>query len=473
VDKVVETGTNDEGPLYVCPNSSVVLEAKPAPPTDAPWMWVPRDCSIAWSIESKPDGSNPSLTPNPDYPYDRPDKARLSNLDKVGDYVVKAASSCDGHGDTITVTAIEVASLLPDAGTEIDDGDGDPNTKSFVVCIVEPNDDPNIVTVTATPNPSVSEEDLPDCWALAGGDGNSLLFRTVDRTTTGETTITCVCGPSSKTTKIYVVKVRIIEPDENPVTDNNFTFNGANPGVCNVTGTGTTGVPDMDPNLQWSISGISGSTLTSEPPDRKGPDITFTYTGLPSSWVAWKNLYLTHPAVSCMDYQLVEIFFLRDEYNNPEGINPNWYYYWSKTGASSGTHDYNETIPWDGCYTDGDNFFEIGPSAKDQDGGLVVKGDGIDNFGSTCLHEKAHMDYYFSAWDPYNPNQDQDGDGLKDTDEPGLIGLNGQPYNPNNWDTNNDRYEDGEDYACKFENTWEEGSHDYEDWANPGHRSNK
>jgi hypothetical protein len=232
----------------------------------------------------------------------------------------------------------------------------------------------------------------------------------------------------------------------------------------------------MDPELQWSISGITGSTLTSEPPDRKGPDITFTYTTLPSSWVAWKNLYLTHPAVSCWDYQLVEIFFLRDEYNNPGGINPNWYYYWSKTSASSGTHDYNETIPWDGCYTDGDNFFEIGPSAKDQDGGLVVKGDGIDNFGSTCLHEKAHMDYYFSAWDPYNPNLDRDenvGDGLKDGDEPGLTGLNGQPYNPNKIDTNGDMYADDEDYACKFENTWEVESHDYEDWANPGHRSDK
>jgi hypothetical protein len=204
VDKVVETGTNDEGPLYVCPNSSVVLEAKPAPPTDAPWMWVPRDCDIAWSIESKPDGSNPSLTPNPDYPYDRPDKARLSNLDKRGDYVVKAASSCDGHSDTITVTAIEVASLLPDVGTEIDDGDGNPNTKSFAVCVC-----PGVVTVTATPNPGVSEEDLPDCWALAGGIGTSRLTRTVDRTTPAKTILTCTCGSSSKTTRIYVVKVDV------------------------------------------------------------------------------------------------------------------------------------------------------------------------------------------------------------------------------------------------------------------------
>lgn len=277
--------------------------------------------------------------------------------------------------------------------------------------------------------------------------------------------------------KITIFKLQITEPDENPVTDNNFTFNDATPGVCNVTGWGTTGVLEMDPELQWSISGITGSTLTSEPPDRKGPNITFTYTTLPSSWVAWKNLYLTHPAVSCMDYQLVEIFFSRDATNNPEGINPNWYYYWSKTGASSGTHHYNPgLLDADGQYTFGDNFFEIGPSAKNQDVGLVVKGDGIDNFGSTCLHEKAHMDYYFSAWDPYNPNLDRDenvGDGLKDGDEPGLTGLNGQPYNPNKIDTNGDMYADDEDYARKFENTWEVESHDYEDWANPGHRSDK
>lgn len=209
VGKVVEAGTDNEGPLYVCLNGSVWLEPKSYPPGNE-WL-----CNLNWSIVSKPPDSNPSLTP-----FDLIStpcgytlrKATLSGLDKVGDYVVKATSGCNGHecsGDTITVTVVEVKSLLPDVGEEFDDGDGNPNTKSFVVCVVDPNYDPNIVTVTATPNPNVSEEDLPDCWTLEGGTGTSKLFRTVDRTTPGVTTIKCTCSPSSKTTKIYVVKVEI------------------------------------------------------------------------------------------------------------------------------------------------------------------------------------------------------------------------------------------------------------------------
>jgi hypothetical protein len=100
-----------------------------------------------------------------------------------------------------------VASLLPDTGTEFDDGDGDSNTKSFAVCVGT-----GVVTVTATPDPNVSEENLPGYgytwgWTLEGGTGTSLLSRTVDKTTAGATTITCTCGSSSKTTKIYVVDV--------------------------------------------------------------------------------------------------------------------------------------------------------------------------------------------------------------------------------------------------------------------------
>jgi hypothetical protein len=278
--------------------------------------------------------------------------------------------------------------------------------------------------------------------------------------------------------KITIFKLQITEPDENPVTDNNFTFNDATPGVCNVTGWGTTDVLDMDPELQWSISSITGSTLTSEPPDRKGPNITFTYTTLPSSWVGWKNLYLTHPAVSCMDYQLVEIFFLRDETNNPEEINPNWYYYWSKTCASSGTHHYDGSKPDHlGYYRWGDTHFHICPLAcgfRDLTGH-----DGIDTFAETCLHEKAHMDYFLSTWGTWadylrrQPAEDQDegvGDGLKDSDEPGM------GYDPTKIGTPTNQYRkdnDFEDYASKAEFNWTEGSADYADWANPGHRSNK
>lgn len=120
----------------------------------------------------------------------------------IGLKTVTAGLPCGSH-DSVQVTIIELVSLLPDVGEEIDDGDGNPNTKSFVVCIA----DSGVVTVTATPNPVVSEPG--GCWDLGGGTGASQLFRTVDRTTPGVTTITCVCGSSWKETKIYVYEAKL------------------------------------------------------------------------------------------------------------------------------------------------------------------------------------------------------------------------------------------------------------------------
>lgn len=136
--------------------------------------------------------------------------------------------------------------------------------------------------------------------------------------------------------------------------------------------------------------------------------------------------------------QKATVFFDRDATTHPGGTTPNWYYYWSKSAANTGINQYNAGLSYDGMYTFGDNYFEIGPSAKGQDGGWVVRGDGIDNFGSTCIHEKAHMDYYFTAWNPYDAAQDADGDFLKDSDEPNLTGRNGLPYDPIKGDTNGD-----------------------------------
>jgi hypothetical protein len=124
-----------------------------------------------------------------------------TSWDTAGVYPVAASTSC-GAGDSNDVTVVEVESLLPNEGGEIDDGDGNPDTKSFVVCKA----DSGVVTVTATPNPGVAEPDLPSCWSLTGGTGTGKLSRTVDKTTSGVTTISCTAGTSSKTTKIYVVE---------------------------------------------------------------------------------------------------------------------------------------------------------------------------------------------------------------------------------------------------------------------------
>jgi hypothetical protein len=86
------------------------------------------------------------------------------------------------------------------------------------------------------------------------------------------------------------------------------------------------------------------------------------------------------------------------------------------------------------------------------------------------------MDYWLKTWGnvPTSPfDQDRDRDGLKDSDEPNMIGLNGEPYAPNKWDTNDDGKSDFEDYACTIEDKWQKGYADEEDWAHPGHQCNK
>lgn len=282
---------------------------------------------------------------------------------------------------------------------------------------------------------------------------------------------------------VYKINVAILEPNEQPVTDNNFTFNAANFGVCNVQANGTSGIANEDSNLEWMISPIIGSTLTSSPTPSRGSSITFTYTSLPASnnEFGTKTLTLTYPLFpGAQDTQAVQIFFSRDATNHPgagAGITPNWYYYWSQTGASSGTHIYDPNYPnADGYYECGQNHFHICPSAKDQDYGLVIMGEGIDNFGSTCLHERGHMDYWLDTWGLATNTpltQDGDQDGLRDIDEPNMTGLNGLPYNPVLKDTNGDGADDFEDYACVKENNWIIGSYNSVDWANPGKQSNQ
>ncbi len=125
-----------------------------------------------------------------------------------GQYTVMASPhNDDGDMKTGNLKVVGVASLLPNEGTEFDDGDNNNDTKTFVVSKAASGE----VTVTATPNPNISEANLPvGCageWTLSGGTGTGKLQRTVSKTTAGTTTLTCTCGTSSKTTKIIVVEV--------------------------------------------------------------------------------------------------------------------------------------------------------------------------------------------------------------------------------------------------------------------------
>jgi len=78
--------------------------------------------------------------------------------------------------DNITLTILKVEFIEPDMGIEIDDGDGDPDTRSFVVSMTETGP----ITVTAGLNPDFDEANLPaDCY-LVGGIGSDKLTRTLN-----------------------------------------------------------------------------------------------------------------------------------------------------------------------------------------------------------------------------------------------------------------------------------------------------
>jgi len=204
------------------------------------------------------------------------------------------------------------------------------------------------------------------------------------------------------------------------------------------------------------------------------------YTNLPGSNSGFgdRTLKLSHPDASGNDAQEVKIFFAKTATNHAgtgSGTTPNWYYYWKDAGVGTGTHQHNANLVSDGQYTCGDNYFEIGPTAYSQDYGYYVAGNGIDNFGSTCLHENAHKTYFLSAWSTWSnylskrATEDLDRDLIKDSDESGL------GYDPTKKGTPTSTYctsDDNEDYACKAESGWTNGSSDSQDWSSPGHQSN-
>jgi len=104
VDNVVESGTMDPGPLYVCPNDTVDLEAKPYPvgasfPTGEP----------NWTIESQPSDANASLTDT-----SGSTTTTVDNLSVPGEYIVNARCCCVDLGDSITITVVKVEITYPD-----------------------------------------------------------------------------------------------------------------------------------------------------------------------------------------------------------------------------------------------------------------------------------------------------------------------------------------------------------------------
>lgn len=167
----------------------------------------------------------------------------------------------------------------------------------------------------------------------------------------------------------YVLDVEITEPDGDPDYDHQFSFNSASPGVCSIpetgylTGTTNTDIPALDADLKW--------TLSDHPSEPTGPQVTFTYTGLPSSNSGFgeKTLTLEYSNTGIKDTKTIEIFFEPTATNHPgagSGTTPNWFYYWQNTGVISTDFEYDPDPegehPW-GWFNDDNEQLYLGPNA--------------------------------------------------------------------------------------------------------------
>ncbi len=131
VDSIVKSGTTDPGPIDVCLNDTVDLEAKPDPagasfPTNEP----------NWSIVSQPEGATASLSPSSGSAT-----TTLSGLSTLGEYVIKSQCCDSDTGDSITIDVSQenpgVKSLRIYWKTLFDDG-------SFMYDFDDTNYDPDL-----------------------------------------------------------------------------------------------------------------------------------------------------------------------------------------------------------------------------------------------------------------------------------------------------------------------------------------
>lgn len=122
----------------------------------------------------------------------------------------------------VTFTLLDVISLKPDKGQEIDDGDNNDDTKTYVVCFSSTAGDK--VTLTATADPTTAEASLPNCWSLVGGTGSGKLNRTIDQTNPDKIILIAKSGTREKKTTIYVVKIEFTKAPAEDATGNKHGY---------------------------------------------------------------------------------------------------------------------------------------------------------------------------------------------------------------------------------------------------------
>ncbi|MGI6375231.1 MAG: hypothetical protein ACOX3S_04400 [Anaerolineae bacterium] len=247
----------------------------------------------------------------------------------------------------------------------------------------------------------------------------------------------------------------------------------------------------------WKVAEFDGQSAYYDPDDARGDSVQAWFAGPgPQKNDAFGpldiELEFDEDASRCdaLGPRRVRVFFPRDGFNNPDGSQPNWFYYWMDTGAAQG---HRGKVLYDGAcadygYYDGltdpskadviyvGRIFDAGnPSANPVTGKIT---EGIDLFASTVLHEWTHLttskDWWGASgyqsqrdargrWGP-DP-RDNDADLVPDNRE-AAYGLS-----PRTKDSLGLGFRDCEYPAYLQEHTWPNGSLDRVDWADPGKQS--
>ncbi len=97
------------------------------------------------------------------------------------------------------------------------------------------------------------------------------------------------------------------------------------------------GGQDVSSELEWDLEKMGAPTsLTADPPAKKGDRITFTYQNLPKANSDFGNKKLTAKAAGkcdCRQEEIIRAFYPDVDSNHPDDGTPNWYYYWKQTSA--------------------------------------------------------------------------------------------------------------------------------------------
>ena len=249
----------------------------------------------------------------------------------------------------------------------------------------------------------------------------------------GNYTVTLTVNKSGttayKTNPLTIFDVRIIFPCGDPTSstdanDNNEkVFNSASPGVLTVQCTAAP-IPDIDMGtwallndntLRWTITSITGSTLTwdSSWPGAstkgEGTSCTATFTGLPSSndsfGIKEVKLEFLPDGVDVTSTKTtnIEVFYTKTATNNPGGTDKNWFYYWNQAvGDPDALYKGSKGGYWGECPAMSDWSATMTHSKTEiwiydlaaatlQQGGSGPTISGIDCFLDVIKHENTHV----------------------------------------------------------------------------------